>query len=82
MRKARFLQIAKLYSMKIDEKMKCSTSSWELATVFAFHKPSHLDAHESPGIQFFDKSGNAVFKAFLTSEGTILLLGCGRNTRA
>jgi len=38
---------------------------WELASVFAFRKPSHLDGHESFSIQFFDQRGNAAFKVFL-----------------
>jgi putative heme iron utilization protein len=43
--------------------------SWELAAVFAFRKPSHLDGHESLSIQFFDKRGNAAFKVFLNFGG-------------
>jgi putative heme iron utilization protein len=39
--------------------------SWELASVFAFRKPSHLDRHESLSFQFFDRRGNAAFKVFL-----------------
>src|SRR5574338_409715 len=35
---------------------------WELASVFAFRKPSHLDKHESLSFQFFDKRGNSAFK--------------------
>ncbi|WKZ46038.1 MAG: ChuX/HutX family heme-like substrate-binding protein [Anaerolineales bacterium] len=42
---------------------------WELASVFAFRKPSHLDKHESLSIQFFDKRGNAAFKVFLNFGG-------------
>ncbi|MEW6084689.1 MAG: ChuX/HutX family heme-like substrate-binding protein [Chloroflexota bacterium] len=38
---------------------------WELASVFAFRKPSHLDKHESLSFQFFDQRGNAAFKVFL-----------------
>jgi putative heme iron utilization protein len=38
---------------------------WELDSVFAFRKPSHLDKHESLSFQFFDKRGNAAFKVFL-----------------
>ena len=34
--------------------------SWELASAFAFRKPSHLDGHESLSFQFFDKRGSAV----------------------
>lgn len=43
--------------------------SWELADVFAFRKPSHLDKHESLSFQFFDKRGNAAFKVFLNFDG-------------
>ena len=43
--------------------------SWELASVFAFRKPSHLDGHESLSIQFFDRRGNAAFKVFLNFGG-------------
>jgi len=43
--------------------------SWELASVFAFRKPSHLDGHESLSFQFFDKRGNAAFKVFLNFGG-------------
>lgn len=43
--------------------------SWELAAVFAFRKPSHLDGHESLSFQFFDKRGNAAFKVFLNFGG-------------
>ncbi len=39
--------------------------SWELASVFAFRKPSHLDRHESLSFQFFDRRGSAAFKVFL-----------------
>lgn len=42
---------------------------WELASVFAFRKPSHLDKHESLSFQFFDKQGNAAFKVFLNFGG-------------
>lgn len=38
---------------------------WELASIFAFRKPSHLDQYESLSFQFFDRSGNAAFKVFL-----------------
>ena len=41
----------------------------ELASVFAFRKPSHLDKHESLSFQFFDRSGNAAFKVFLNFGG-------------
>lgn len=43
--------------------------SWELAAVFAFRKPSHLDGHESLSFQFFDRRGNAAFKVFLNFGG-------------
>ena len=43
--------------------------SWELASVFAFRKPSHLDKHESLSIQFFDRRGNSAFKVFLNFGG-------------
>ncbi len=43
--------------------------SWELASMFAFHKPSHFDGHESLSFQFFDKRGNAAFKVFLNFGG-------------
>ena len=43
--------------------------SWELAAVFAFRKPSHLDGHESLSFQFFDRKGNAAFKVFLNFGG-------------
>lgn len=42
---------------------------WELASVFAFRKPSHLDKHESLSIQFFDRRGNSAFKVFLNFGG-------------
>ena len=42
---------------------------WELAAVFAFRKPSHLDKHESLSFQFFDKRGNSAFKVFLNFGG-------------
>mgnify|MGYP003429224004 CR=1 FL=1 len=42
---------------------------WELADVFAFRKPSHLDKHESLSFQFFDKRGTAAFKVFLNFDG-------------
>jgi putative heme iron utilization protein len=42
---------------------------WELDSVFAFRKPSHLDKHESLSFQFFDKRGNAAFKVFLNFGG-------------
>ena len=43
--------------------------SWELASVFAFRKPSHFDKHESLSFQFFDKCGNSAFKVFLNFGG-------------
>jgi putative heme iron utilization protein len=43
--------------------------SWELASVFAFRKPSHLDGHESLSFQFFDRRGAAAFKVFLNFGG-------------
>ena len=42
---------------------------WELGSVFAFRKPSHLDKHESLFYQFFDRRGNAAFKVFLNFGG-------------
>lgn len=42
---------------------------WELASVFAFRKPSHLDGHESLSFQFFDRRGNSAFKVFLNFGG-------------
>ena len=42
---------------------------WELDSVFAFRKPSHLDKHESLSFQFFDRCGNAAFKVFLNFGG-------------
>lgn len=43
--------------------------TWELASVFAFRKPSHLDQHESLSFQFYDQRGNAAFKVFLNFGG-------------
>jgi putative heme iron utilization protein len=43
--------------------------SWELASMFAFRKPSHLDGHESLSFQFFDRRGDAAFKVFLNFGG-------------
>jgi putative heme iron utilization protein len=43
--------------------------SWELDSVFAFRKPSHLDGHESLSFQFFDRRGAAAFKVFLNFGG-------------
>jgi putative heme iron utilization protein len=42
---------------------------WELDSVLAFRKPSHLDKHESLSFQFFDRRGNAAFKVFLNFGG-------------
>ena len=42
---------------------------WELASVFAFRKPSHLDKHESLSFQFYDRRGNSAFKVFLNFGG-------------
>lgn len=42
---------------------------WELASVFAFKKPSHLDKHESLSIQFYDRRGNSAFKVFFNFGG-------------
>jgi len=42
---------------------------WELNSVFAFRKPSHLDKHESLSFQFFDHRGNSAFKVFLNFGG-------------
>ncbi len=43
--------------------------TWELTSVFAFRKPSHLDGHESLSFQLFDKKGSAAFKVFLNFGG-------------
>ncbi len=43
--------------------------SWELASVFAFRKPSHTDGREALSFQFFDQRGEAAFKVFLTFGG-------------
>jgi len=43
--------------------------SWELASVFAFRKPSHTDGREALSFQFFDRRGDAAFKVFLTFGG-------------
>jgi putative heme degradation protein len=37
--------------------------NWELASVFAFRKPSHLDKRESLSFQFFDKTGTPLLKS-------------------
>jgi putative heme iron utilization protein len=42
---------------------------WELGSVFAFRKPSHLTKHETLSFQFFDRHGNAAFKVFLNFDG-------------
>ena len=42
---------------------------WELASVFAFRKPSHLDKHESLSFQFFERRGASAFKVFLNFGG-------------
>ncbi len=43
--------------------------SWELASVFAFRKPSHTDGREALSFQFYDRRGEAAFKVFLTFGG-------------
>ena len=43
--------------------------SWELGSIFAFRKPSHLDGREALSFQFFDRRGDAAFKVFLTFGG-------------
>lgn len=43
--------------------------SWELASVFAFRKPSHTDGRDALSFQFFDQRGEAAFKVFLTFGG-------------
>lgn len=45
--------------------------SWELDSVFAFRKPSHLDGVESLSFQFFDRQGAAAFKVFLNFGGKV-----------
>lgn len=45
--------------------------SWELDSVFAFRKPSHLDGIESLSFQFFDRQGAAAFKVFLNFGGKV-----------
>jgi putative hemin transport protein len=37
-----------------------------VGTIFAVIKPSHTDAVPTLSFQFFDPSGNAIFKVFLT----------------
>ncbi|MBE0669066.1 MAG: hypothetical protein IH588_00630 [Anaerolineales bacterium] len=43
--------------------------SWELASVFAFRKPSHTDGREALSFQFYDQRGDCAFKVFLTFGG-------------
>ena len=43
--------------------------TWELASVFAFRKPSHTDGREALSFQFFDRRGDCAFKVFLTFGG-------------
>ena len=43
--------------------------SWELASVFAFRKPSHTDGREALSFQFYDRRGESAFKVFLTFGG-------------
>lgn len=43
--------------------------SWELASVFAFRKPSHTDGREALSFQFYDQHGDSAFKVFLTFGG-------------
>lgn len=43
--------------------------SWELATIFAFRKPSHTDGREVLSFQFYDRRGESAFKVFLTFGG-------------
>ena len=43
--------------------------SWELASVFAFRKPSHTDGREALSFQFYDQRGESAFKVFLTFGG-------------
>jgi putative heme utilization carrier protein HutX len=40
-----------------------------LSAVYAVKKPSHTDGKEALSFQFFDTSGNATFKVFLTFGG-------------
>jgi len=51
------------------ESLDMHIRSWELASVFAFRKPSHLDGHESLYFQFYDRKGSAAFKVFLNFDG-------------
>ena len=44
--------------------------SWELASVFAFRKPSHTDGREALSFQFYDQRGESAFKVFLTFGGS------------
>ncbi len=50
------------------ESLDMHIRGWELASVFAFRKPSHLDKHEVLSFQFFDKHGDAAFKVFLNFD--------------
>jgi putative heme iron utilization protein len=43
--------------------------TWELASIFAMRKPSHMDGREALSFQFFDRRGDAAFKVFLTFGG-------------
>jgi len=43
--------------------------SQALAAVFAVRKPSHTDGKDALSFQFFDRSGQAAFKVFLTFGG-------------
>lgn len=40
--------------------------SHEIDSVFAVVKPSHMDGRTTQSIQFFDKTGTAAFKVFLS----------------
>ena len=44
--------------------------SWEIASVFAFRKPSHTDGREALSFQFYDQRGESAFKVFLTFGGS------------
>lgn len=50
------------------ESLDMHIRGWELASVFAFKKPSHLDKHESLSFQFYDRRGNSAFKVFLNFD--------------
>ncbi len=43
--------------------------TWELASIFAMRKPSHVDGRNALSFQFFDRRGDAAFKVFLTFGG-------------